>query len=98
MFFELFADTGAKERGPKLGPSLTRLSQPRSWSRYPVLGAISLAFIAKSCQIFKNGRFGADRVDARPALHLSEWIEMAQATFFFGPPRTPALSPPDRGI
>ena len=24
MFFELFADTGAKERGPELGPSLTK--------------------------------------------------------------------------
>jgi len=24
MFFELFADTGAKERGPELGPFLTK--------------------------------------------------------------------------
>ena len=30
MFFELFADTGAKERGPELGPSLTRVSSRRS--------------------------------------------------------------------
>jgi hypothetical protein len=47
-FFELFADTGAKERGPNLGASLTRLSRHRSWSRYLVLGALFWAFIAKS--------------------------------------------------
>ena len=28
MFFELFADTGAKDRGPELGPSLTNVGSP----------------------------------------------------------------------
>ena len=30
MFFEPFADTGAKERGPELGPSLIKLVSPNT--------------------------------------------------------------------
>ena len=40
MFFELFADTGAKKRGPELAGSLIRLSRRRSWSHRVVRGAI----------------------------------------------------------
>ena len=32
MFFEFFADTGVKERGPELGASLTRVYGHRFWS------------------------------------------------------------------
>ena len=32
MFFELFADTGAKKRGPELAGSLIKVFQARSWS------------------------------------------------------------------
>ena len=30
MFFGLFADTGAQERGPELGPSLTNVPEPHN--------------------------------------------------------------------
>ena len=39
-FLELFADIGAKKRGPELAGSLIRLSRPRSWSRYLVLSTL----------------------------------------------------------
>ena len=35
MFFELFADIGAKERGPELGPSLTKTGRVLFWSHSP---------------------------------------------------------------
>ena len=39
MSFELFADTGAKERGPELGPSLAKVVQPEFGGRQGCPGA-----------------------------------------------------------
>ena len=66
MFFELFADTGAKERGPELGPFLTKLSPCGGRSRLLSVGAIFLLrvgaiFMVRVRAIFRVGAISWER-------------------------------------
>ena len=47
MFFELVADTGAKERGPELGLSLMKFLPGRFWSHVSAFGPGFLNILGK---------------------------------------------------